>query len=258
MLLDEIINQKRQEIEGLKVRYHGKNVEAAAQLLAPPLDFAAAISKDKISLIAEVKKASPSAGLIKPDFDPVQIAKTYELAGASAVSVLTDQKYFQGKLEFITKIKEEVNLPVLRKDFILDELQVFEARMAGADAVLLIARILSDAQLIKLLCATHNLWMKALVEVHNEAELERVLNTEAKIIGINNRDLDTLEVDLNNTVKLIEKFPQAKERIIVSESGIKTQEDVRNLAVASVKAILVGETLMRSCDVEAKIKELMA
>ncbi len=258
MLLDEIISQKKQEVEKLKERFAGKNLEAAAQMLASPADFAAAIKKDQISLIAEVKKASPSAGLLCPDFDPVKIAKTYEATGAAAISVLTDEKYFQGKIDHLMQVRQNVNLPVLRKDFIIDELQIYEARMFAADAVLLIARILSDTQLVNLLCLTHNLGMKAVVEVHNEAELQRALNTEAKIIGINNRDLDSLKVDLNNTIKLIEKFPQAKERILVSESGIKTKEDVHKLAGAGVKAVLVGETLMKSKDVTAKIKELMS
>jgi len=257
MLLDEIINQKKQEIAGLKERFSGKNIEAAMQMLALPADFAAALSKDKISLIAEIKKASPSAGLIRPDFDPVKIAQTYEAAGASAISVLTDEKFFQGKTDYLMQVKQAVGLPVLRKDFIIDELQVYQARMFAADAVLLIARILSDVELIKLLCVTHNLGMQALVEVHNEEELVRVLNTEAKIIGINNRDLDSLTIDLNTTPRLIEKFPQIKERIIVSESGIKTKEDVEKLAGVGVKAILVGETLMKSSDILGTIKELI-
>ncbi|MBU0502699.1 MAG: indole-3-glycerol phosphate synthase TrpC [bacterium] len=252
MLLDDIIANKRLEIE----KFKGIDLARFAQKVDLPRDFFAAFPKNKLSLIAEVKKASPSAGLICPAFDPVAIAKAYEQAGAAAISVLTDEKFFQGKIDYLKTVKEAVSLPVLRKDFIIDEAQIYEARIAGADAVLLIARILKDAELIKFLCTAHELGMRALVEVHNAAELERVLNTDAKIIGINNRDLDTLEIDLNNTLEIVKKYPQLKSRVLISESGIKSRAEIEALRGVGIAGVLIGETLMKSPDISTKIKEL--
>ena len=252
MLLDDIIANKRQEIE----KFKGVDLARFAGKVGPTQNFLAAFHKDKLTLIAEVKKASPSAGLIRQDFDPAAIAKIYEQSGAGAISVLTDEKFFQGKIDYLKLVKEAVAVPVLRKDFIIDESQIYEARIAGADAVLLIARILQDSKLINFLCRAHELGMKALVEVHNEAELERVLNTEAKVIGINNRDLETLKLDLGITSRLIETFPQIKARIIISESGIKTANDIDRLRQVGVNGVLIGETLMKAGKIGAKVKEL--
>jgi indole-3-glycerol phosphate synthase len=210
-----------------------------------------------MSLIAELKKASPSAGVIRQDFEPITLAKAYEESGASALSVLTDEKFFLGKLENLKLAKESTTIPVLRKDFIIDECQILESRLAGADAVLLIARVLEDPQLSRLLELTESMEMQALVEVHNAEEVERVLKTPARIIGINNRDLNTFQVDLQNTVNLVKKFPKLKERIVIAESGIESREHIQVLKKAGVDGVLIGETLLRSRNIPAKIKELL-
>ncbi|MFH1684027.1 MAG: indole-3-glycerol phosphate synthase TrpC [Candidatus Margulisiibacteriota bacterium] len=191
------------------------------------------------------------------NFHPIFLAKTYEESGASAISVLTDEKFFQGKLEYLKSAKESTTIPVLRKDFIIDESQVYEARIAGADALLLIVRILSDEELVRLLKLTEELEMQALVEVHNAEEVERVLKTDAKIIGINNRDLDTFKVDLQTTVKLLKKFPKLEKRSVISESGIETRQDIEVLKKSGVDGVLLGETLMKSDNIPAKIEELI-
>jgi indole-3-glycerol phosphate synthase len=209
----------------------------------------------EIRLIAEVKKASPSKGLIRPDFDPVAIARRYEETGASAISVLTDEKYFQGKLEYLTAIRETVQLPLLRKDFIIDRMQVYESRAAGADAILLIVAALPIGDLHALLSLTRDLGMDALVEVHTEPELCAALSVGAEIIGINNRDLQTFETKLETTIELAPKVPPDK--VLVSESGINTRADVERLMAAGVDAILVGESLMREPDPGTKVKELL-
>jgi indole-3-glycerol phosphate synthase len=250
MILDDITKTKRQEVAALKKH----PPQAAAQELPKTRAF---LTKGQFTLIAEIKKASPSAGLINPDYDPAKIARAYEAAGAGAISVLTDQAYFQGSLKDLTVVKQVTSLPVLRKDFIVDETQVLEARNAGADAVLLIARILNDNELAKLLKLTHQLGMEALVETHNAAEIERLLATDARIIGINNRDLDTLKVNVQTTHVLLKQFPALKKRIIVSESGIKTKHEVTMLREAGVDAVLVGESILKSHDIQAKVKELL-
>jgi indole-3-glycerol phosphate synthase len=267
-MLDEIIEHKRQEIEQLKADPYFEIIERGFKQRAaagyPARDFAAAISHSmpgsngqEIRIIAEVKKASPSKGVIREDFKPLAIAREYEAAGAAAVSVLTDEKYFQGSLEHLKLIKKDLILPVLRKDFIVDSYQIYESRDAGADAVLLIAAALPALGangLQGLLNLTASLGMAALVEVHDEAELETALKSGARIIGINNRDLKTLQVDINTTIRLAPLVPD--DRIIVSESGIKSHDDIVRLKEAGVAAFLIGEALMMEKDPGKKLKEL--
>jgi len=210
---------------------------------------------DKLGLIAEVKKASPSAGVIQPDFDYLTIARAYEKGGASAISVLTDEKYFQGRLEYMTTIRAEVGIPVMRKDFIVHEAQIFEAVVAGADAILLIVAALDQATLEHLLEVAHTMQLEVLMEVHDLPELERALQTDVKILGVNNRNLKTFQVDLGTTETLAEEVPD--DIILVTESGIKTLEDAHRLAKAGADALLVGETLMRSANPIQMARELM-
>ena len=198
-------------------------------------------------MIAEVKKASPSAGIIREDFDPVQIAQTYEAHGASCISVLTDESYFQGSLDYLRRVRAAIALPVLRKDFVLDTYQVIEARAAGADAVLLIAECLDDCNLRKLFNAICELGMTPLVELYDPENLQRVFDAGATLIGVNNRDLRTFEVDLAHTIEMRRRIPD--ECVLVGESGIKTNADVQRLESAGVDAILVGESLMREPDI---------
>ena len=208
-----------------------------------------------IKLIAEIKKASPSRGLICRAFNPRQIACLYQEAGASAISVLTDERFFQGHPDFLKVVKEVTSLPLLRKDFIIDEYQIYQSRLLGADAVLLIAAILGRQQLVEYICYVKELGMAALVEVHTHDELCRVLETEALLVGINNRNLHTFQVDLGVTYQLISAVP--KERVVVSESGICSREDVIGLAEAGVDAVLVGEALMGAGDIRAAVAELL-
>jgi indole-3-glycerol phosphate synthase len=219
-----------------------------------------------VALIAEVKKASPSAGLIRPDFDPVRIACEYEAAGASCLSVLTDEKFFQGSLQHLRQIRSAVNLPLLRKDFIIDERQVLEAAEWGADAILLIVSILSREELGRLLALAAGAGLAALVEVHDEPELDRALAAGATLIGVNNRNLNTFKVDLATTERLAARIvPSSPGRppsscpppLLVAESGIHTRADVERLARCGARAILVGESLMRHPDIRAKVRELL-
>ena len=213
-----------------------------------------------VSLIAEVKKASPSAGLIRPDFDPVKIAREYEAAGASCISVLTDQKFFQGSLSYLREIREAVRIPLLRKDFIIDASQILEAIEWGADAILLIVSILNDLELKLFLSLATEAGLDALVEVHDEVELERALNAGAVIIGVNNRDLRTFKVDLATTERLVAQGRAAKggsQKIFVAESGIHTRGDVERLAKSGINSILVGESLMRQDPITPKVHELL-
>lgn len=213
-----------------------------------------------INVIAEIKQASPSAGLIRPDFDPVKLALIYEQAGADAVSVLTDEQFFQGRLDFLTRVKEAVALPVLRKDFIIDPYQIYEARLAGADAVLLIAEALTPAQIMDLMILASSLTLTVLLEVH---ELDSLLQLRSMIgfpqphyslLGINNRNLKTMQVDLATTLRLSEFYDNKKE--LISESGIKQRRDVERLIEAQINGVLIGEILMRSDDISAKFAEL--
>jgi indole-3-glycerol phosphate synthase len=264
-ILDKIVEQKKREVARLPER-----VLAAGDLRDALLergerrDFLAALRRPEhgdIALIAEVKKASPSAGVICPDFDPVRIAKAYEAGGASCLSVLTDEKFFQGSLDYLRQIRVAVKLPLLRKDFIIDERQILEAIEWGADAILLIVAILSDEHLDRFHALATGAGLAVLVEVHDEAELERALRISPALIGVNNRNLRNFKVDLATTERLAAKlFPPPATRhqpLLVAESGIHTRADVERLKQGGAKAILVGESLMKGGDIQAKIRELI-
>jgi indole-3-glycerol phosphate synthase len=254
MILDEILKAKKVELKGVRSSI---KLPIDHKELPELRDFAGAISKSGMNLIAEVKAASPSAGGIVENYDPAAIAKIYEKAGASAISVLTEKNYFKGSIDHIKAVRSAVKLPILRKDFIIDQSQIYESRLAGADAVLLIARILKPEQLKKFITIAADLCMTALVEVHTVQEARAALDAGAKVIGINNRDLDTLKVDINNTPNIIKGLPKLKEGTLVSESGIKDRGEVETLRSAGVSAILVGESLLRSKDITLKVKELI-
>jgi indole-3-glycerol phosphate synthase len=253
-ILDRIVASKRQEIE--QAQAHRPAAELERQLSTAPLvrDFRAALEGPGVQVIAEVKRASPSAGVIRADFDPVAIARTYAEHGAACISVLTDAPFFQGHLSYLAQVRAAVAVPLLRKDFILDRYQLLEARLAGADAVLLIAEILDDAALPALVRQAHELGMQALVELYDAVNLPRVAASGARLIGINNRDLRTFVTRLEHTLGLAPQVPA--DRCLVSESGIRTRDDVLRLEAAGVRAILVGETLMRAGDIAAKLDEL--
>jgi len=242
--LDEILRAKRDEIERLRPRR--EELRRAALLRNDFRGFGAALQREegKLALIAEIKKASPSAGVIVESFDPVTIAKNYARAGVEAISILTDERFFQGRLEYLKAVRAVVPQPLLRKDFILDPLQIMEAAAAGADAILLIVAALSQEELTTLLETALLYQLDALVEVHTMAELDRALETEAKIIGINNRNLATFEVDLAVTEQLSEQVPD--DIVLVSESGIRTAEDLARIKACGVDAVLIGEALMRA------------
>lgn len=259
-ILDKIVAVKREEVARLEAhpRASGReNLLWAAKAFGPRRDFADALRyprRGNLGLIAEVKKASPSAGVIRLDFDPVQIAKAYEAAGASCLSVLTDEQFFQGSLKFLQEIRDAVQLPLLRKDFIINERQILESIEAGADAILLIVAILNDEQLSRFHSLARSAGLAALVEVHDEIEMQRALAADADMIGVNNRDLKTFTVDLATTERLA---AMAKGRILVAESGINTRGDVERLERCGAQAILVGESLMRATNLEAKAAELL-
>lgn len=246
-ILDEIMSFHRENLPKVMAAVSLENVRAFASVAPPVRDFYGALKLPGVSLIAECKKASPSKGLLAPHYDPVQLAQTYEKAGARAISVLTDGRHFQGSLEDLRDVREAVSVPVLRKDFIFHPYQVYEARSAGADAVLLIAAVLSDNDLRQLLPLVHKLGMAALIEVHTADEVARVLPLQPTIIGVNNRDLQTFEVDFENTARLRALIPP--EIAVVGESGLKTVFDVRAMRDAGVDAVLVGETLIKSNNV---------
>jgi len=255
-MLDKIIAQKREEVEQRK---KVATITYLQQLIArqkPALDLAMALKGDHIRLIAEVKQASPSRGMLSPNFNPIELARTYAEGGAAAISVLTEANYFMGSIEHLAAIKEVVGLPLLRKDFIFDFYQIYESRAYGADALLLIVAILSQEQLKELVSLSHSLGLRCLVEVHNEGEVERAVHSEAEIIGINNRDLNTLSIDINMTRRLRPLIPQ--ERIVISESGIRSKRDIEKLGKWGVDAVLVGEALVTAGDVRAKMKELLS
>lgn len=241
--LEEILRTKREEIE--RLRPQRDELHRLGLLRNDIRSFASALKQGegKVSLIAEVKKASPSAGVIVEVFDPIAVAKNYARVGVEAISVLTDEKFFQGHLDYLKLIREQVPQPLLRKDFILDPLQIMEAAVAGADAILLIVAALDHDQLVNLLETAAAYQLDALVEVHTLAELDRALETPAQIIGINNRNLATFEVDLSVTEKLSEQVPE--EILLVSESGIRTAEDLARIKACGVDAVLIGEALMR-------------
>jgi indole-3-glycerol phosphate synthase len=254
-ILDRIVARKRQEIESARSETGVQRLERALDGCAPVHDFRAALDRPgAIQIIAEVKKASPSAGILREDFDPVAVARVYAARGAAAVSVLTDEPFFQGTLAHLSAIRGAVSLPLLRKDFVLDRYQLLQARIAGADAVLLIAEILPGAELQKLLRQAWELGLEALVELYDAENLPRVLESGARVIGVNNRDLRTFVTRLDHTLELAAKIPS--DRLVVSESGIKTREDIVRLERSGVKAVLVGEVLMRAGDIGVKLDEL--
>src|SRR5262245_16717571 len=255
-ILDRIVETKWREVAAARDLVPEAELERRVAELPPCRGFEAALRvPGEVRVIAEVKKASPSAGVIRADFDPVAIARTYERHGAACVSVLTDEPSFEGSLSYLRAIRTAVDLPLLRKDFLLDRYQVLEARAAGADAVLLIAEILDDAALGNLVRATEALGMHALVELYEPANLPRVLAAGATLVGVNNRDLRTFVTRLEHTLELATQVPPG--RLLVSESGIRTPDDLRRLAAAGVKAVLIGETFMRAPDVGAKVRELL-
>lgn len=255
MILNEICAHKKQEIDRRKSERPVTEIKDEIARVRPARDFRAALRKPGISLIAEVKKASPSKGTFIEDFDPIGLGSLYEQAGARAVSVLTDEKYFKGSLDDLTSVHQGVAVPCLRKEFIIDDFQIYESRAAQADAILLIVRCLSDAQLKDYLELAHDLGMDVLVESHTAAEIERAINAGAHIIGINNRDLDTFTVDINVTLELKRLVPGG--HVLVSESGIHRREDVVKLEDGGIDAILVGEALVSSSNIAAKIGHLL-
>jgi indole-3-glycerol phosphate synthase len=253
--LQQILEVKRTEIARLLPR--AAHLRAAALQRNDFRPFAAAVDRgpEALGLIAEVKKASPSAGVIAESFDPVAIARQYEAAGAHAVSVLTDEQFFQGRLTFLTQVREAISLPVLRKDFILHEVQIAEAAVAGADAILLIVAALEQERLEALFREADVLQLDVLVEVHTREELERALDIGARLIGVNNRNLATFEVDLATTEELSQEVPE--DVILVSESGLRTRADSQRVFDCGCNAILVGESLMRTGDIAAQASELL-
>jgi len=257
MILDQIVADNKLELESRKRGFPLKKLQMAALEQPPPLDFTSVLQGNHIKLIAEVKKASPSRGIIRPDFNPVEIAKTYASNGAAAISVLTEAKYFQGSLDYLRDTRKALGnkLPLLRKDFIHESYQVYESRAYGADSLLLIVAILPPAKLERLLQLSHNLNMSCLVEVHSEPELEIALNSGARIIGINNRDLSTFEVDLTTTERLRPLIPQ--DRIVVSESGIKNRSDIDKLREWGIDAVLIGESLMSASNIATKMRDFV-
>jgi indole-3-glycerol phosphate synthase len=272
-ILDEIMTFHREQLPKIKREVPIGDLRALASVTPPAVSFKAALDLPGVSLIAECKKASPSKGLLMAHYDPVQLVQTYVRAGARAISVLTDGRHFQGSLAHLRDVKEllanlrpfiggkgdprlKTGIPVLRKDFIFDPYQLYEARAAGADAVLLIAAVLEGGELADLLAMSREIGLEALVEVHTATELERVLPLSPPVIGINNRDLQTFKVDFNNTARLRAMIHPGI--TVVAESGIKTADDVRALATMGVDAILVGETLVRSKDIGATAAKLVA
>lgn len=258
MFLDRILNKKKEEVEQLKKGFSQSNFENIIASLPPTRAFHHALTKGKhrqMGLIAEVKKASPSKGLIRERFEPTQIAHAYASAGADCLSVLTDAPFFQGSKAYLSHVRQTTKLPILRKDFIIDPLQIYEARAIGADAILLIAAILTKDQLMQFLKIADELGMDALVEVHEEDELKTALETGAALIGINNRNLKTFETSLTVTEKLIKLIP--KQVTVVSESGISRPEQIQQLIQMGVSAVLVGEHFMRQKDIQQAVHVLM-
>jgi indole-3-glycerol phosphate synthase len=253
-ILDTIVEHKWTEIAAAKAAVPQAELERRAASRPPVRDFTGAILRPGMRVIAEVKKASPSAGVIRPDFDPVAIARAYERGGADCLSVLTDEHFFQGHLRYLTAAREATGLPVLRKEFILNLYQLVEARAAGADAVLLIAEILPGDRLKTLFDQATALGLHVLVELHEADQLPRVIECGATLIGINNRDLRTFHTTLDHTLDLLPKVPPGRE--VISESGIKTNADLKRLEAAGVKGVLVGESLMRSPDVAGALTAL--
>ena len=255
-MLTEIVEKTKERVEIAKNILPLEEIKKEVSLLeiSDEFPFKKALSEDEISIIAEVKKASPSKGLIAEDFDYVAIAKDYESAGASAISVLTEPYFFQGSNDYLEEIVENVSIPVLRKDFIVDEYMIWEAKLLGASAILLIVSILDIVQLKKYLDLAHDLGLSAIVETHDGDEIMRAMTVGAEIIGVNNRNLNDFTVDIENSINL--RRCVSGDVIFISESGIKTKEDVTRLKENNVDAVLIGETLMKSDDKRAMISEL--
>ena len=256
-ILDEIIEAKRVELARHKATFSQAAIEEQVKTAPFPLNLSGALWGDRVRLIAECKKASPSKGLFTPNYDPVAMAMTYAENGAAAISVLTEGDYFQGNLEHLRAVKAAVGpmgVPVLRKDFLFDPYQLYEARANGADAALLIVAALEESQLREMLEVAQSIWLQALVEVHSEQELETALRCGAEIIGINHRDLKTFNIEMTLSLKLRPLIPAG--RLIVAESGMSSAEDVLPLKQAGVNAILVGEAVMTARDPAAKVREL--
>lgn len=255
-ILDKILAHKVEETTALKQRlsetHLKRKVEVSADVERAPRDFAAALRRETVALIAEVKKASPSKGVLVADFDPLRIARTYGENGAAAISVLTDERFFQGQIGYLAAVRAEVPLPVLRKDFLIDEYQIYYSRAMLADAVLLIVAALDDAQLRDLHSLARELGMAALVEVHDEAELDRALKMGASLIGVNNRNLHTFEVDLETTARLAQQTPS--DVLLVAESGISSADDVRRMGDLGAHAVLVGEGLVTAPDMGGMVR----
>jgi indole-3-glycerol phosphate synthase len=255
MILDKIIDTKKEEVGHLKRSRPLQELKHAIMDLPSPGNFHEAISGRECAIIAEVKRRSPSKGILREDFDPVRIALLYEESGAAAVSVLTDRVFFGGDGVYLANIKQHVCLPLLRKDFIIDLYQIYETRFLRGDAVLLIAGILTDDQLREYTSFAQSLGLSVVCEVHSQGELDKALAANVRIIGINNRDLTTFSVDLKTSTNLAPLVPA--DRIIVSESGIRTRQDIETLTKAGIHAFLIGETLMQSADMGQKLRELL-
>ena len=256
MYLDEIVERTRVRVEETKQIFPLQKIQSMAEAMNPIMGFPfeKALAAEGLSFICEVKKASPSKGLIAPVFPYVQIAQEYETAGAAAISCLTEPFYFQGRNEYLTEISQAVEIPILRKDFVVDSYMIYEAKMLGASAVLLICAILSPGMLNEYIRITQSLGLSALVEAHTEQEVDQALNAGARIVGVNNRDLKTFRVDVQTSIHLRKRVPP--DILFVSESGIKTSEDIRALWEINTDAVLVGETLMRDSDKKAALAKL--
>ena len=258
-VLAQINAHKRLEIAALRKRISQSELEAMAAAADKPRGFAKALESASASgygLIAELKKASPSKGLIRPDFDPVSLAQAYEAGGATCLSILTDQNYFQGHNDYLVAAREKISLPVLRKDFMIDPIQITEARALGADCILLIMASLSDSQALELEGVAHDLGMDVLIEVHDESELERACALSSPLMGINNRNLKTMEISLDVGAAMLPRLP--KDRIAVAESGLFNPEDLAYMAGHGARCFLIGESLMRQDDVAEATKRILA
>ena len=261
MILNEIVAYKKSELKETKANQSLDEIKRKLKDIPSPRDFFGVLKattgndKEETKIIAEIKKASPSKGLICPSFDPLRIGKIYEESGASALSVLTESRFFQGDLAFLQKLKNELSLPLLRKDFIFDEYQVYESLLAGADAFLLIARILEVNEITNLISLANKLNLTTLVEVHSKEDIEKALSSGAKLIGINNRDLDTFKVDLNITFSLLPSIPDGL--LVISESGICSRDEILELQRRGVNGFLIGEAILKEEDKGGKLKELI-
>jgi indole-3-glycerol phosphate synthase len=256
-LLKEIVRKKKERLQSVKQGLTEKDLKERMANLGPTRPFLESINKNKsISLIAEVKKKSPSGGVLREDFDAVGISRIYKQAGAAAVSVITEEDFFAGDISYLRQIRQSIDLPLLRKDFIFEDYQIYESRFFGADALLLIADILTQEKIKDLINLAHSLDMDCLVEVHTQKDLKKVLRLkEVELIGLNNRDLHTLEVDMSTTQRLFPLIP--KDKIVVVESGISSYQEVLFLKILGARAVLIGEAFMRADNIQDKIQQLM-